>query len=156
MSLYFSCIHFSFYVFFNAFPPNITLGPWHGVGWGVFICGHGQRAKKWRTVGQQVTYSGPKCDLRGAEKWRTGQNATLECYDIGQSLKSRFNCNGFEMRCYRIVMKAINILYWGLIYYHGLTLIPTWMNNRMNSKVWHRITYSFINSSGATLKVRNG
>ena len=52
---------------------------WGGVG--VFICGHGHRAKKWRTVGQKVTYSGPKYDVRGAEKWRTGQNATLECYN---------------------------------------------------------------------------
>ena len=81
MSFHFSCIHFSFYFFFNAFPLKITLGPWHGVGVGVFICGHGHRAKKWRTVGQKVTYSGPKCDVRGAEKWRTGQNATLECYN---------------------------------------------------------------------------
>ena len=53
-----------------------------GGGGGGFICGHGHRAKKWRTVGQKVTYSGPKCDVRGAEKWRTGQNATLECYNI--------------------------------------------------------------------------
>ena len=81
MSFHYSCIHFSFYFFFNAFPPKITLGSWHGVGWGVFICGHGHRAKKWRTVGQKVTYSGPKCDVRGAEKWRTGQNATSECYN---------------------------------------------------------------------------
>ena len=80
MSFHFSCIHFSFYFFLNAFLPKISWGPRHGVGVRVIICGHGHRAKKWRTVGQKVTYSGPKCDVRWAEKWRTGQNATLECY----------------------------------------------------------------------------
>ena len=35
-----------------------------GWGWGVFICGHGHRAKKWRTVGQNVTYAGLKSDVR--------------------------------------------------------------------------------------------
>ena len=42
-----------------------------GVGVGVFICGHGHRAQKWRTVGQKwrtvgqnVTYAGLKSDVR--------------------------------------------------------------------------------------------
>ena len=74
MSFHFSCIHYSFYFFFNAFPPKITLGPWHGVGvGGVHLSAMPQ--------GQKVTYSGPKCDVRGAEKWRMGQNATMECYN---------------------------------------------------------------------------
>ena len=34
-----------------------------GGGWGVFICGHGHRAKKWRTVGQNLTYAGLKSDV---------------------------------------------------------------------------------------------
>ena len=87
VSFHFLFIHFSFYFFFNAFPPKITLGPWQGKGvgvhgeWGVFICRHGHRAKKWCTVGQKVTYSGQKCDVPGAEKWRMGQNATFKCYN---------------------------------------------------------------------------
>ena len=58
-----------------------------GGGGGMFICGHGHRAKKWRTVGQKVTFSGPQCDARGAEKWRTGQNATLESFSMPTFMK---------------------------------------------------------------------
>ena len=71
LSTFYSFI-FSFYFFFDAFLPKITLGPWQGVGVGVHglcvvcvcvcvrggggvICGHGHRAKKWRAVGQKVT-----------------------------------------------------------------------------------------------------
>ena len=60
---------------------NVCYQPyWKTSAW-LFICGHRHRAKKWRTVGQKVTYSGPKCDVRVAEKWRTGQNATLGRYN---------------------------------------------------------------------------
>ena len=65
-----------FYVFYNFFHPKLL---W--VHARVFICGHGHMAKKWRTVGRKVTYSGPKSDVRRAEKWCTGQNATFECYN---------------------------------------------------------------------------
>ena len=73
---------------FGSMPGVGWVGVWVGVlvgwvGWvgvWVFICGHGHRAKKWRTVGQKVTYSGPISYVRRAEKWRTDQNATLECY----------------------------------------------------------------------------
>ena len=49
---------------------------------------HGHRAKKWRTVGQKMTYSGTKSDVGRAEKCRSGQNATLECYNIWWSIIS--------------------------------------------------------------------
>ena len=64
---------FSFHFFFNAFPPKITLGPWQGVGRGRGCSFVGmttgpksdvQWAKKWRTVGQNVTYAGLKSDVR--------------------------------------------------------------------------------------------
>ena len=95
-SLNFICLS-TFYLFIFLFTFSLMLfhpkllwvhdRGWGGVGWGgvgvgVSICGHGHRAKKWCTVGQKVTYSGPKCDVRGAEKWRTGQNAILECYNM--------------------------------------------------------------------------
>ena len=71
LSTFYLFIYFSFYFFFNAFLPKITLGPWQwvrvGVLW-VFICMHGHRAKKWRTMGQKVTYSGPKCDYAGLKR----------------------------------------------------------------------------------------
>ena len=72
------------YFFFNAFLPKITLCPCQGFGVGVegvhsWTWWQGQ---KWRTVGQKVTYSGPKSDVRRAEKWRTGQNTKLECYTL--------------------------------------------------------------------------
>ena len=59
-------------LFFNAFPPKITLGPWHGVGEGgvhLWAWPQGQKsdvqwAKKWRKVGQNVTYVGLKSDIR--------------------------------------------------------------------------------------------
>ena len=71
-----STFHLFFYFFFNAFPLKITLGPWHGVG--LVVGGGGcsfvgmatgpksdvQWAKKWRTVGQNVTYAGLKSDVR--------------------------------------------------------------------------------------------
>ena len=50
-------------------------------GGGVAQNGHSHRAEKWRTLGWKVTYSGLKSDVRRAEKWRTGKNATLECYN---------------------------------------------------------------------------
>ena len=47
--------------------------------WSVFICGHGHRAKKWCTVGQKVTKSGPKCDVRRAEN---DARAKMEHYSV--------------------------------------------------------------------------
>ena len=38
-------------------------------------------------------------------------------------------------------------------YYLGLTLIPAWINNHAQSKVWDGITYSFLNFNGATVEV---
>ena len=29
-------------------------------------------------------------------------------------------------------------------YYHGITIIPAWINNHMTSNVWDKITYSFL------------
>ena len=45
----------------------------------MFICGHGHRAQKLCTVGQKVTNSGPKCDVRRAENeaW-----AKIEHYSV--------------------------------------------------------------------------
>ena len=34
---------------------------------------------------------------------------------------------------------------WGPFYHHALTLIPTWMSNRIHYKVWDEITYPFVN-----------
>ena len=36
-------------------------------------------------------------------------------------------------------------------YLHGLTLIPEWISNYINHKVWDKVTYPFPN--GATLEV---
>ena len=36
----------------------------------------------------------------------------------------------------------------GPFYQHGFTLIPTWRNNHMHSKVWHEIIYSLPNVIG--------
>ena len=38
-------------------------------------------------------------------------------------------------------------------YLHGLTLIPTWINNHMPSKVWVEITYPLPNFNSATVEV---
>ena len=72
MSFHFSRIQFYFYFFFNAFQPKITLGPitWGGGGGYSFVGmatgpkSDVQWAKKWRTVGQNVTYAGLKSDVR--------------------------------------------------------------------------------------------
>ena len=42
------------------------------------------------------------------------------------------------------------ILQWPL-YYHGLTLIPVWINNHMPEKVWNEITYPSPNFNCCTV-----
>ena len=86
-----------------------------GGGWRVLIYGHGHRAKKGSTVGQKVTYNGPKYDERRAEKWRTVQNATLKCYNnrhtyaslrldklIAKSPDTIIRDNGKAMCCFNL------------------------------------------------------
>ena len=41
----------------------------------------------------------------------------------------------------------------GPFHYHGLTLIPAWINNNIHYKVWDEITYLFKTFSGATVEV---
>ena len=43
---------------------------------------------------------------------------------------------------------AIDPFYW-----HGLTLIPAWINNYTHYKVWDEITYPFPNFNGGTVEV---
>ena len=38
-------------------------------------------------------------------------------------------------------------------HWHGLTLIPAWINNQMLSKVWGAITDPFLNFNGCTVEV---
>ena len=38
-------------------------------------------------------------------------------------------------------------------YQHGLTIIPSWINNRMPSKVWDQITYPLRNVNGCTVEI---
>ena len=40
-----------------------------------------------------------------------------------------------------------------LFYKHRLTLIPAWINNHINYKVWDKITYPFPNFKGAAVDV---
>ena len=37
---------------------------------------------------------------------------------------------------------------WGTFIQHGLILIPTWISNHMQSKVWDEIIYPFLNFNG--------
>ena len=124
------------------FHPKLLWVYGRGRGWGVGgrVCSFvGHRAKKWRTVGQNVTYNGPKCDVRGAEKWRTGQNATLECcnllFIIHDVVRIIAHCilRGFFItlnRCHRRTAKMIptvqivpNMLIQNLSIRHGTTKI---------------------------------
>ena len=41
----------------------------------------------------------------------------------------------------------------GPLYWHVLTLIPTWISNHILSNVWDEITYRFSNFNGATVEV---
>ena len=41
----------------------------------------------------------------------------------------------------------------GPFYKHGLTLIPVWISNYIQYKVWDEITYPFPNFNGATVEV---
>ena len=78
MSFHF--IYLFIFLFFNAFPPKIILGPCQGGGGGGGCSFVGmvtgpksnvQWAKKWCTVGQNLTYAGLKSDVR-AKKLRWG------------------------------------------------------------------------------------
>ena len=41
----------------------------------------------------------------------------------------------------------------GPFYWHGLTLIPTWINNHRHNKMWDESTYPFPNLNGYTVEV---
>ena len=41
----------------------------------------------------------------------------------------------------------------GPIYYHGLTLILTWISNYIHYEVWDEVTYQFPDFNGATVEV---
>ena len=41
----------------------------------------------------------------------------------------------------------------GHFYQHGITLIPAWISNHMPSRVWHEITYPFLNFNCCTVEV---
>ena len=43
---------------------------------------------------------------------------------------------------------------WDPFYWHGLTLIPLWMNNHIPSKSWDKIPYPLQNYKGGTVEVR--
>ena len=83
-----------FHVSFHFLLPKITLGPWQDVcvcaggggGGGCSFVGMATGPKRDVQWAKKMTYSGPKCNVREAEKWSTGQNATLECYTIQLSL----------------------------------------------------------------------
>ena len=42
-------------------------------------------------------------------------------------------------------LKIIQYLFLGVFYSHGLNLIPAWISNQMQSKVWDRIIYALCN-----------
>ena len=44
-----------------------------------------------------------------------------------------------------------NAAFRGPFYWHGLTLIPTWISNYIHYKLWDKITYPFLNVNGATV-----
>ena len=50
--------------------------------------------------------------------------------------------------CDWTVNKQCNPFYW-----YGLTLIPAWISHYIRYKVWHGISYPFLNFNGATVEV---
>ena len=42
---------------------------------------------------------------------------------------------------------------WDPFYLHGLTVIPTLINNYIHYKIWDEITYPFLNFKGCTVEV---
>ena len=49
-----------------------------------------------------------------------------------------------------------NILTRGPFYYHGLTVIPAWINNYVHSKVWDEITYPFPSTMPSVVELIRG
>ena len=72
------------YLFFSTFSLMLFYPKllWvHARGGGCALVDMATGAQKWRAVGQKVTHSWQKSDVRRADKWRTGQNATWECFN---------------------------------------------------------------------------
>ena len=90
------------------FDPKLLWVHGGGGGW-VIICGHGHRAKKWRTVGQKVTYAGLKSDVRAKmQHWSVMILYTaLEEFDLPAVFHSgiswipinEYNCFFFHELC---------------------------------------------------------
>ena len=73
-------------------------------------------------------------------------------YPVGRADKVRTIClfceyqfNGNMQSFYEIMQVMHTCVYWGCYLGHGLTLIPTWINCHMHTKVWDKITYPFTN-----------
>ena len=88
--------------------------------------------------------------------WRLGpwMNTCLLCMIVHFSaniLKWELVCK-FGVR-FHIFINIYAFTYIFTLFY-GLTLIPTWMSNRMPSKLWDEITYPFLNFNGCTVDVK--
>ena len=58
--------------------------------------------------------------------------------------------------CFRETQWVRSLLFlciWGPFYQHGLTLIPIWISNYIQYKVWDEITYPFPNFNGANIGI---
>ena len=52
--------------------------------------------------------------------------------------------------------RLLSILFRGLVYQHGLTLIPAWISNHMPSKIWDKLPIHSQTSTVAPLTFGNG
>ena len=55
--------------------------------------------------------------------------------------------------CFVITRSSVSFHTSGPFYWHGLTLIPAWISNRIHYNVWDEITYPFLNFNGATVEI---
>ena len=58
-----------------------------------------------------------------------------------------------SMRFRYIPIDNEQLVFSGLFYQHGLTLIPSWISNYIHYKVWDEIIYPFLNFNGWTVEV---
>ena len=60
-------------------------------------------------------------------------------------------------KCFHLMMSSCfcQPSWWRIwhITWHGLTLIPAWISNYIQSKMWDKITHPFLNFNGTTVEV---
>ena len=74
-------------------------------------------------------------------------------YKMMSDICSRRHCGNLLIKTVMREMLICHDVNTDPYYWHGLSLIPTWINIYTPTKVWGNISYPFINSNGCTVEI---